>query len=37
MIMSCCTDPKDPPSEATPGTLRRLRELYHDAPQSLDW
>lgn len=31
------TDPKDPPSEATPGTLRRLRELYHDAPQSLDW
>ncbi len=30
-------DPLEPPEDATPGTRRRLQELFKDAPQSLMW
>lgn len=30
-------DPLSPPGDATPGTLRRLREVYEDVPNSLSW
>lgn len=30
-------DPKAPPDDATPGTKRRLAEIYGDAEQGLHW